>query len=110
LNLRGSEHVIVDRFLKLPKEQWELRARVMGTITGYAADRRQDQELVERCVEPVRKVLFDQSELPQLRVLALNLLTRNWLTIDDAMRLKRMIRKEQPGLRGLFADFLNNAF
>ncbi|MFN3240418.1 MAG: HEAT repeat domain-containing protein [Planctomycetota bacterium] len=110
LNLRGSEHVIVDRFLKLPKEQWELRARVMGTITGYAADRRQDQELVEKCVEPVRKVLFDQSELPQLRVLALNLLTRNWLTIDDAMRLKRMIRKEQPGLRGLFADFLNNAF
>jgi len=111
LNLRGSEHVIIARFLALPKGEWDLRARMMGTITGFAADRRTDTELVEKCVEPVRKVLFDQSELPQLRVLALNLLTRNWLTIDDAMRLKRLARgNEQVGLRGLFSDFLNSTF
>lgn len=110
LNLRGSEDVIIRRFLELPKEEWELRARMMGTITGFAADRRTNEELVAKCVEPVREVLFDKSELPQLRVLALNLLARNWLTIDDAMRLKRLARKEQSGLRGLFADFLNNTF
>ena len=110
LNLRGSEHVIIDRFLALPKEEWELRARMMGTITGFAADRRENAELVAKCVEPVRAILFDQSELPQLRVLALNLLARNWMTIDDAMRLKRLMRSEQLGMRGLFADFLNNAF
>ncbi len=110
LNLRGSEHVIIERFLALPKDQWELRARVMGTVTGYAADRRDDRELVAKCVEPVRAVLFDQEELPQLRVLALNLLARNWLKIDDVMKLKRLSRTEQPGLRGLFADFLNTYY
>lgn len=110
LNLRGSEQVIVRRFLALPKEAWELRARLIPTITGFAADRRSEQDLVELCVEPVRAILFDQTELPQLRVLALNALTRNWLTIDDAMHLKRSIRSESPGFRGLFADFLNQAF
>lgn len=110
LNLRGSEDVIIRRFLALPKEEWELRARVMGTITGFAADRRSNEELVARCVEPVRAVLFDGDELPQLRVLALNLLARNWLKIEDAMALKRLSRSEQPGLRGLFADFLNTFY
>jgi len=110
LNLRGSERVIVSRFLALPEDAYDERARLMPTITGYAADRRDDQELVELCVDPVRDVLFDQEELPQLRVLALNVLTRNWLTIDDAMRLKRLIRRESPGLRALFADFLNHVF
>lgn len=110
LNLRGSERVIVARFLALPKDAHELRARLMPTITGFAADRRGDDALVALCVEPVRAILFDAEELPQLRVLALNVLTRNWLTIDDAMRLKRMMRREAPGLRALFADFLNNVF
>ena len=110
LNLRGSERVIVRRFLALPKDAWELRARLLPTITGFATDRREDRALVELCIEPVRELLFDNSELPQLRVLALNVLSRNWLTIEDAMRLKRMMRTEQLGMRALLADFLNHAF
>ena len=110
LNLRGSERVIVTRFLDLPKDAHELRARLMPTITGFAADRREDRDLVALCVDPVRAILFDPSELPQLRVLALNCLTRNWLTIEDAMRLKRLTRRESLGMRALFADFLNNVF
>ena len=110
LNLRGSERVIVRRFLALPKDAWELRARLLPTITGFATDRREDRALVELCVEPVRQLLFDNSELPQLRVLALNVLSRNWLKIEDAMRLKRMMRTEQLGMRTLLADFLNHAF
>ena len=110
LNLRGSERVIVRRFLALPRDAWELRARLLPTITGFATDRRGDSELVELCIEPVRALLFDSDELPQLRVLALNTLSRNWLTIEDAMRLKRMMRKESLGMRALFADFLNHAF
>jgi len=110
LNLRGSERVVVERFLALPKEEFELRARLVKTVSGFAADRRDEKELVALCVEPVREILFDQDELPQLRVLALNCLARNWLTIDDAMRLKRQLRSEQLGMRALFSDFLNNAF
>ncbi len=110
LNLRGSERVIVRRFVALPRDAWELRARLLPTITGFATDRRGDSELVELCIEPVRALLFDSDELPQLRVLALNTLSRNWLTIEDAMRLKRMMRKESLGMRALFADFLNHAF
>ena len=45
-----------------------------------------------------------------IRDRALNCLARNWLTIDDAMRLKRQVRSEQLGLRALFSDFLNHAF
>ena len=110
LNLRGSERVIVTRFLGLPKDAHELRARLMPTITGFAADRREDRDLVALCVDPVRAILFDPSELPQLRVLALNCLTRNWLTIEDAMRLKRLTRRGSLGMRALFADFLNSVF
>ena len=110
LILRGSERVVVERFLGLPKDALELRARLLKTVSGYAADRRDETELVALCIEPVRAVLFDQEELPQMRVLALNCLARNWLTIDDAMRLKRQLRSEQLGLRALFSDFLNHAY
>ena len=90
---------------------WESSAcRARDPSTGFAADRREDRDLVALCVDPVRAILFDPSELPQLRVLALNCLTRNWLTIEDAMRLKRLTRRESLGMRALFADFLNNVF
>lgn len=110
LNLRGSEQVVIDYFKSLPKEAWELRARLMPTIVGYAVDRRDQEDLQKTCIDPVRALLMDPSELPQLRVQALNLLARNWLTIEDVMRLQRMRRKEQPGMRALIGDFLLDAF
>jgi hypothetical protein len=81
----------------------------MPTLAGIASDRT-DKELQEACLAPVRAVLFDRNELPQLRVLALNLLTRRWLTIDEVLRIKSMRQQEQPGLRVLFTDFLNDSF
>ena len=110
LNLRGSEQVVLQQFLALPKDAWELRSRLMTTVAGYAVDRRDQKDLSNACVEPVRAVLMDPDELPQLRVQALNLLARNWLTIDDVMRLQRIRRKESPGMRALLADFLLDAF
>ena len=41
---------------------------------------------------------------------ALNLLARNWLTIEDVMQLQRLRRKEAPGMRALLGDFLLDAF
>jgi hypothetical protein len=45
-----------------------------------------------------------------MRVLALNMLARRWLTIDEVLRLRNTHRDEDPGLRALFADFLNDLF
>jgi HEAT repeat protein len=109
LNLRGSERVILDGYLQLPKEEWRLRAPLLATLSGYAADRT-DPELQAACVAPLRAILFDRTELPQLRVLALNQLTLRWLTIDDVLKLKNTHRDEATGLRLLFADFLSDFF
>ncbi len=109
LNLRGVERVLLAEFLAMPQEDYLRRAAMLPTIVGYAADR-DDKELQALCTEPVRKILFDRTELPQLRVLALNLMARRWLTIEDVVRLKNSRHEESPGLRALFADFLNDAF
>ncbi|HIE71527.1 MAG TPA: hypothetical protein EYP98_15875, partial [Planctomycetes bacterium] len=87
LNVRGNEHVVLEQFLALPKEEWELRSRMLPTIAGYGVDRRDQEGLRKACIDPIRAILFDRSELPQLRVQALNLLSRNWLTVDDVLRL-----------------------
>lgn len=110
LNVRGNEQVVLEQFLALPKEEWQLRSRILPTIVGYGVDRRDQKGLQKACIDPVRAILFDRSELPQLRVQALNLLSRNWLTVEDILRLKRSRYKETPQMRALFADFLVDAF
>ena len=109
LNLRGAEREILALAAKIPAEQWRLRAALLPTLAGIASDRT-DKQLQEACLAPVRAVLFDRNELPQMRVLALNLLARHWLTIDEILRIKSMRLQEQPGLRVLFTDFLNDSY
>lgn len=109
LNLRGHERLVLARFCALPPADWSLRARLMPTLAGIAADRR-DPELAAALIAPLRELLFARDELPQLRVLALNQLARNWLTIEDALRLKNQRHDEQPGLRALFGEFLVEYF
>jgi hypothetical protein len=109
LNLRGSERVVLDGFLALPKADWQRRARIVPTLAGYAADRT-DKELQAAAVAPLRSILFDREELPQLRILCLNELARRWLTIDDALRLRNQRVDESPAMKLLLADFLNEFF
>jgi len=110
LNVRGNEEVVLEKFLALPKDEWELRSLMLPTIVGYAMDRRDNEGLRKACIDPVRKLLFDRSELPQLRVQALNLLARNWMTVEDVLKLKRVRHKETPQMRALIANFLVNSF
>ncbi|MFK7740958.1 MAG: HEAT repeat domain-containing protein [Planctomycetota bacterium] len=110
LNLRGTERVVLERFQALPKENYAARSLLLPVLIGYATDRTDQPELQKDCIEPVRKILFDREDLPQLRVQALNGLARNWLTVADALRLKRQRYDEQPGIRALWADFLNQTF
>jgi hypothetical protein len=109
LNLRGSEAQVVAAFREIPQEDWRRRAALLPTIAGMASDR-DDPAIRELCLPLLREILFDRSQLPQLRVLALNLLTSRFVTIDDAMQLKRMRYDEAPGMRTLLTDYLLTFF
>lgn len=109
LNLRGPERAVLAGFLALPTDDWRSRGALVPTIVGIAADRT-DADLQAACIAPIRRILFDRTELPQLRVAALNQLARRWLTLDDVLRLKNSYRDESPGLRALFSDFLLDFF
>ena len=106
LNARGNEEVVVRAFRAIDQGAWELRARLLPTLAGIASDRRGQEDVQAMCIEPVREVLFDRSAAPQLRVLALNLLTRSWLSVDDVLRLKNGLREESKGMRLLLTDYL----
>ncbi|MCA8975934.1 MAG: HEAT repeat domain-containing protein [Planctomycetes bacterium] len=109
MNVRGSERVIFDAFRDLPKSDWGRCALLMPTVIGRVSDS-QDRELEAEAVPMLEEVLFDRELAPQLRVEALNLLTRSYLTIDTVMRIKNCRFDEQPGMRALFTDFLLDYF
>lgn len=109
LNTRGAESRILDHLARIAPDDWRRRAALLPTLTGIAADSR-DPALQQRCLQPLRAILFDSKQIPQLRVLCLNLLTSRWITIDDALRLKNIREREQPTMRALFTDFLHDYF
>ena len=109
LNLRGPERAVLAGFQALPKSEWRLRAPLLTTLAGIAADR-SDGDLQQAMVEPLRRIVFDREELPQMRIAAVNMLARRWLTLDEVLRLRTSHRDEAPGLRAFFADFLNDLF
>lgn len=109
LNTRGAEEPVLSHFAKLAPDDWRRRAALMPTLVGIATDR-EDPAIKERFLAPVRAILFDQAAMPQLRVLALNLLSTRWLGVDDALRLKNGSQDDPPALRALFHDFLNEYF
>jgi hypothetical protein len=109
LNLRGHEAALLTAYRSLPKDDYLRRAALATTISGLAADRG-DAATRDECLGELRRLLFDRDELPQLRVLALNLLTPRGLRVEDALRLKRQRFDEAPSMRALFADFLNEFF
>ncbi|MEC7584523.1 MAG: HEAT repeat domain-containing protein [Planctomycetota bacterium] len=112
-NLRGSEAALVAGFDRIPPNDYARRALYMQVLAGVASDRT-DPAIVEPILQSLRDILFDADELPQLRVQALNALTRRWLTLQDAMRLKRAQEpigdRETPSMRALFKDFLFEYF
>ncbi len=106
-NSRGHEERVIAAFERLPREDWRLRGPLLTTVVGLATDAGKP-EIRERCLECARRVLFEPGEAPQMRVLALNLLSTRWLRIEDAMRLKNL--PEDGPMRLLFHDFLLDFF
>ncbi len=104
-NLRGHELRILAVWRDIPRDEYHHRAALLQTLVGIAVDR-QDPQITAPVLEAVRGVLFDRTELPQMRVLALNMLVPNFLTIDDALQLKNKRYEEVPAMRVLLTDFL----
>jgi hypothetical protein len=85
----------------------------MQTLVGIAVERG-SKDLAKRVADMLRDVLFDASEMPQLRIQALNSLTRPWLDLDDVRRLTRVqdagSRAQADSMRALMKDFLFEYF
>lgn len=107
----ASEHaeIVLERFLALDHADWRRRAALLPTLAGLAAEH-PDAAVKARLVAPVRTILFDREEQPQLRVLSLNLLTTKWLGVDDALKLKNAADHEKAPMRNFIHDFLNDYF
>ncbi len=109
LNIRGAETTVLARYRELPRQDHRRRATVLPIVVGLANDR-EAPELQAQCLQVVREVLFDPTDLPQLRVLALNLLVPRAVTLDDARRLDRLRAEEGRALRAVFTEWLNDYF
>lgn len=108
-NAADHADLVLGRFLALDRGDWRRRAALLPTLAGLAADH-PDTAVKDRLIAPLRTILFDREELPQLRVASLNLLTTRWLGVEDALKLKNAADREKAPMRNFFHDFLNDYF
>lgn len=108
-NVRGAEPEMALLWQQIPKDDLPRRACYLSMLANVASDRT-DPATRKLLEEPVRAVLFDSKAQSQLRVLALNMLARKSLTIDDAMALKQAMEAEAAPMRAFFHDFLSEYF
>lgn len=112
-NLRGNEAQLLTFWPEIPKDDYVRRASYLHALTGIAVER-EDPALAAPVAALLRTVLFDAKELPQLRLQALNALTRSWLDLDDVRKLTRLQdgsnQEETASMRALVKDFLFEYF
>jgi HEAT repeat protein len=112
-NLRGQEQGMVEAWQRIPATDLQRRALYLQALLTVLADRT-DPLVQEPILQLFREILFDAEAAPQLRIQALNGLTRKFLTLSDAMRLKRLQEpigdRESPRMRALIKDFLFEYF
>jgi hypothetical protein len=108
-NLRSAEAEMVAFWQQIPPGDVRRRACYLSMVANVAADRA-DPAARKLLEDLVRSVLLDKEANAQLRVLALNLLSRKTLTVDDAMTMKQAMAAEAPPMRALFHDYLSEFF
>lgn len=112
-NLRGQEDELLGYFPAIPKDDHVRRALYLQSISGMSVER-SDPVLAKKMSDMLRGILFDAKEPPQLRIQALNALTRPWLDLDDVRRMTRAQETKADGapdpMRGVFKDFLFEFF
>ncbi len=107
-NCRGAEADIVTLFEELPRDDYRRRALILDTLANIAVDR-EDPELAAPIFALIRSVLADRDEIPQMRLLALEDLRRDFRPAD-LRALVRASPDEEPAMRRLFNDFLFEFF
>jgi hypothetical protein len=98
---------------ELDRKDYQRRALYVQALSGIGVER-SSPELAKQVADLLRAVVFDATEIPQLRIQALNALTRPWLDLDDVRRLTRLQesagRGEGDPMRTLVKDFLFEYF
>ena len=112
-NLRGQERELLSMWPKAKDLDLARRALFLNALSGIAVERG-DAEILREVGGLLRNVLMDPAEAPQLRIQALNALSRSWIDMDDVRRLRRMqevqAQGESAGMRALVKDYLFQHF
>jgi hypothetical protein len=108
MNVRGAEDEVSELWESLPRDDYRRRAQLLGVLSSIAADR-EDPKFNATTFTRLRRILSDREEIPQMRLLALNLLQRD-IRIDDAMTIKRLLEDEEPPMRRALNNYLFEFF
>ncbi len=108
VNLRGAETQVLELFRSIDRADYVRRAVLLTTLASIAADR-EDAEISGPIHDEFRKILFDTTEMPQMRLSALAYLKRG-ITLADVMKLKRQVRREEDSMQRALNDFLLEYF
>lgn len=107
-NLRGAELRIVDLFLGLERSDYRRRALCVMTLANIAADR-ESAEIKGAVYSAFRAVVEDATDLPQMRLLALEYLRRD-LTLADWAKVRGLLELSDEPMRRALSDFLFEFF
>ncbi|MGE0141696.1 MAG: HEAT repeat domain-containing protein [Planctomycetota bacterium] len=107
-NARGAELKLLEAFRRLPSADYRRRGLILSTLASVAVDR-EDDAIRRPIFAEFRRILGDASELPQMRLLALEMLRRD-LSLADQEWLRGLSPKLDSALRAAVSDFLFEFF
>jgi hypothetical protein len=107
-NCRGAEDRVLALLRELPREDYMRRAMMMGTASSIAADR-EDPAISAKVYGYLREVLADRTEIPQIRLSALERLRRD-LRLEDMKTIKGWLADEEEPMRKALTAFLFEFF
>ncbi len=108
VNSRGAESDAIALYKGLATDDYVRRSYAIYMLASVAADRA-DPAVSKPVYDLLRALIIDKTEIPQLRLLALEYLRRD-LRIEDARKIKRILGKEKAPMRAAFTDFLFEFF
>ena len=107
-NLEGSMEAVVGLLELLPRKDYRRRAALLNALAN-AAGARDEAPWTRAAYEALRRVAFNRKEIPQMRLLALDYLRKD-IRLEDAMNIKRGLRKESRPMQRYLSDHLLEFF
>jgi HEAT repeat protein len=108
-NLNRCVDEMVECLAALPRADYRRRSALIHVLANLAGAKEEDKETGAKVYSTLRKLVFDPSEIPQVRMLALDYMRKD-VRLADAMRLKAALPKEKKGIRQYFSDYLFEFF